>query len=71
MVLFQPINELNDRVHQMFYNILKLSPELKDVLLTWICDCLHANSGTPFLYQNIVNIVNGLLYEFALIRISF
>ncbi|XP_013398421.1 ubiquitin conjugation factor E4 A [Lingula anatina] len=50
--LWQPIAILNEKVHKMIYNLLKLSEELKHRTLEWLGNCLTANQGRAKLWSN-------------------
>ncbi|XP_070548264.1 ubiquitin conjugation factor E4 A-like [Ptychodera flava] len=43
--LWQPISVLNEKLYQVFFGMLKSSPEVKNDFLQWLGDCLQANSG--------------------------
>lgn len=44
-------NNINSRVYKIFYMLLKVSPEAKAGLLTWVESCLAANSGRAGLWH--------------------
>ena len=43
--LFQPLSTVCEGVYNLLFNIIKLSPDLRNTVLTWLGKCLHANAG--------------------------
>jgi len=39
------LKQLNEKLYQFIYSLLKLGGPAKDSILAWIGSCLHANSG--------------------------
>lgn len=42
---------MNIRIHKVFYKLLKVSPEARDGLLSWVEACLQANRGRAGLWH--------------------
>ena len=45
MGLFQPLSTVSEGVYNLLFNIIKLSPDLRNMVLTWLGKCLHLNAG--------------------------
>ncbi|XP_071536976.1 ubiquitin conjugation factor E4 A [Panulirus ornatus] len=52
-------SNINSRIYKLFYTLLKVSPEAKVGLLTWVESCLEANSGRAGMWN--VEGIGGLL----------
>ncbi|XP_046576120.1 LOW QUALITY PROTEIN: ubiquitin conjugation factor E4 A-like [Haliotis rubra] len=50
--IWQPLSNLCEHVHQMFLSLIKLSPDLRHTVLTWLGKCLQANSGRTKIWSN-------------------
>lgn len=46
--IFQPTKMLNEAVYQLIYNILRLGGQPRNIMLSWIGNCIHANIGIYF-----------------------
>ncbi|XP_068207310.1 ubiquitin conjugation factor E4 A [Palaemon carinicauda] len=49
--IWQAQSKINGRIYKIFYALLKVSPESKHKLLTWIEKCLEDNSGRAGLWH--------------------
>ncbi|XP_071105758.1 ubiquitin conjugation factor E4 A-like [Haliotis cracherodii] len=50
--IWQPLSNLCERVHQLFLSLIRLSPDLRHTVLTWLGKCLQANSGRTKIWSN-------------------
>lgn len=50
--LLQFMAQFHEKIYQMLKNLLQLSPETKHRILSWLGNCLHANSGRTKIWAN-------------------
>ena len=43
--IWQPLTSICTGCHQLIVSIIKLSPDCRHLMMSWIGNCLHANSG--------------------------
>ena len=43
--IWQPLTSICTACYQLIVSIIKLSPDCRHLMMTWIANCLHANSG--------------------------
>lgn len=49
---WQFMAQFHEKIYQMLKNLLQLSPETKHRILSWLGNCLHANSGRTKIWAN-------------------
>uniref|UniRef100_A0A8C3L734 Ubiquitin conjugation factor E4 A n=1 Tax=Chrysolophus pictus TaxID=9089 RepID=A0A8C3L734_CHRPC len=50
--IHQFMAQFHEKIYQMLKNLLQLSPETKHRILSWLGNCLHANSGRTKIWAN-------------------
>jgi len=60
--IHQPLAMISDRMHQVFYNILRLGGLAKEKLLCWLANCLHANRGRAKLMAHLSPLMFSNMY---------
>ncbi|XP_028930766.1 ubiquitin conjugation factor E4 A [Ornithorhynchus anatinus] len=50
--IHQFMAQFHEKLYQMLKNLLQLSPETKDRILSWLGNCLHANAGRTKIWAN-------------------
>ncbi|XP_069080842.1 ubiquitin conjugation factor E4 A isoform X3 [Pleurodeles waltl] len=50
--IHQFLSQFHEKIYQMLKNLLQLSPETKHRILSWLGNCLHANSGRIKIWAN-------------------
>lgn len=52
MTLLQFIGQFQEKLHQIFKNLLQRSAETRHSLLSWLGNCLQANAGRAKIWTN-------------------
>lgn len=52
MSLLQFIGQFQEKLHQIFKNLLQRSAETRHALLSWLGNCLQANAGRAKIWTN-------------------
>lgn len=60
--IWKPLSSLGDGVHQLFLNLIKVSPEMKHRVMQWVGNCLHANDGRARIWATQGNSTFGSMY---------
>lgn len=50
--IHQFMSQFHEKIYQMLKNLLQLSPETKQRILSWLGNCLHANAGRTKIWAN-------------------
>ncbi|PVD37577.1 hypothetical protein C0Q70_00173 [Pomacea canaliculata] len=50
--LWLPLSVVCDGVYNLLFSIIKLSPDLRNRVLSWLGNCLHANAGRTKLWSS-------------------
>ncbi|XP_076443993.1 ubiquitin conjugation factor E4 A-like [Babylonia areolata] len=51
--LWLPLSNVCEGVYSVLFDIIRMSPNLRNMVLTWLGNCLHANSGRTKLWSSL------------------
>lgn len=60
--IWKPLSSLGDSAHQLFLNLIKVSPEMKHRIMQWLGNCMHANDGRARIWAIEGNSTFGSVY---------
>ncbi|KAL8579420.1 hypothetical protein ACOMHN_026785 [Nucella lapillus] len=50
--LWLPLSKVCEGVYSLLFDVIRLSPDLRNMVLTWLGNCLHANAGRTKLWSS-------------------
>ncbi|CAH1794964.1 unnamed protein product [Owenia fusiformis] len=60
--IWQALSMVQERVYQIIYNLLKASPQAKHDILSWLGNCMKANTGRAKIWSSQMPAIFGTMY---------